>query len=120
MYILEIMKNNFSFLDPRKGPFQLDLLCGELVEADKADVEAGLAKCVGDEFKLPTIVEVMIDGSYTVETMDKQNPCAWKPCEMFPFKISVCSKEEDFIAKCGEISICKYTVLLILKFQSLL
>ena len=98
------MKNNFSFLDPRKGLFQLDLLCGELVEADKADVEAGLAKCVGDEFKLPTIVEVMIDGSYTVETMDKQNPCAWNPCQMFQaFKISDCSKEDDCIARCGEI-----------------
>ena len=59
---------------------------------------------MGDKFKLPTIVEVMNNGSYTVETVHKQNPCAWNPCQMFQaFKISDCCKEEDFIARCGEI-----------------
>ena len=95
---------DFNPRDFKKGVFKKVPDDGEWVEAVKADVEAGLAKCVGDNFKLPTIVEVMNDGSYTVETVHKQNPCAWNPCQMFQaFKISDCSKEEDFIARCGEI-----------------
>ena len=95
---------DFNPRDLKKGVFKKVSDDGEWVEAVKADVEAGLAKCVGDKFKLPTVVEVMNEGSYTVKTVHEQNPCAWNPCQMFQaFKISDCSKEEDFIARCGEI-----------------
>merc|ERR1719318_1723747 len=71
--------------------------------ANEADVEAGMAKCVGDMFNLPTIVTAMDDGSFTVKTRHKQNPCARNPnpCQMFgPFRKAYCSKEEDYKVKC--------------------
>ena len=79
----------------------------EWVEADKADVEAGLAKCVGDSFKPPTVVVVMNDGSFTGKNVHKQREplCMGYLPDFHAFKISDCSKEEDFIliARCGEI-----------------
>jgi len=71
--------------------------------ANEADVEAGMAKCVGDMFNLPTVVTVMDDGSYTVKTRHKQNPCARNPnpCQKFgPFRKSYCSKVEDYKVRC--------------------
>jgi len=75
----------------------------QILVATKADVEAGMAKCVGDMFNLPTIVTVMDDGSFRVKTRHKQNPCARNPnpCQMFgPFRNSDCSEEEDYTVRC--------------------
>jgi len=95
---------DFNQRDLRKGVFKKVPKVPEdfeWVEADSADVDAGLAKCVGDMFKLPNTVTVMEDGSYTVETPYKQNPCAGNPCQKLgAYRKSYCSKEEDFIARC--------------------
>jgi len=103
---------DFNQGDLKKGVFKRVPDDGKNVEtvkslqtfvADEADVEAGMAKCVGDVFNLPTVVTVMDDGSYTVKTRHKQNPCARNPnpCQKFgPFRKSYCSKVEDYKVRC--------------------
>jgi len=96
---------DFNQGDLKKGVFKKVPEYGTLqtFEASIADVDAGMAKCVGDVFNLPTIVTVMKDGSFTVETPHKQSPCARNPnpCQMFgPFRKSYCSQVEDYKVKC--------------------
>ena len=90
---------DFNQGELKKGVFK-KVPDGEWVNAQQEDVDAGLAKCVGDSFKLSTGVTVMDDGSFTVVTNNRLNPCASKPCRKF--KITDCSQEDDYIAKCGE------------------
>ena len=92
---------DFNQGELKKGVFE-KVSDGEWVDALQEDVDAGLAKCVGDSFKLHTGVTVMDDGSFTVVTRNQLNPCASSPCRKYNIYTD-CSKEDIYIAKCGEI-----------------